>query len=184
MIYFPFSLHWAAPEKPVTDDSPSAIPARDLRAQRRAQRATKIARRKRVFRLMVSGYSCSQIAEKVRTSVATVRREINRNLTERQAKGAGRFARVEIAPLIKALRLVEAAADLGEVKAIVAYLRVVAALERYHELAAGTPSSRQSKAPPHALPPPPKALTFAISPANDEPATVHEARGATLEAQD
>ena len=132
---------------------------------------------------MVSGYSCSQIANKVRTSVATVRREINRTLIERQVNASGRFARVEIAPLIKALRLVEAAAELGEVKAIVAYLRVVAALERYHELAAGTSSSRQStKGAPHALPAPPKALTFAISPVN-EPATVDEAGDPALDTQ-
>ena len=132
---------------------------------------------------MVSGYSYSQIAEKVRTSVATVRREINRTLIERQVNASGRFARVEIAPLIKALRLVEAAAELGEVKAIVAYLRVVAALERYHELAAGTPSSRSStKASPHALPAPPKALTFVISPVN-EPATVDEAGDPALDTQ-
>ena len=165
----------------MTDDPTPSTPARDLRAQRRARRASKIARRKRVFSLMVSGYSYSQIAEKVRTSVATVRREINRTFTERQVNASGRFARVEIAPLIKALRLVEAAAELGEVKAIVAYLRVVAALDRYHELAAGTSPSRQStKAALQALPAPPRALTFAISPVNDEPVIVDEPQGAAL----
>jgi DNA-binding CsgD family transcriptional regulator len=172
------------PETPLTEDPTPATPTRDLRAQRRARRVTRIARRKRVLSLMVSGYSCSQIAKKVRTSVATVRREINRTLTERQVNASGSFARVEITPLIKALRLVEAAAELGEVKAIVAYLRVVAALDRYHELAAGTSSSCKSiKAAPQSLPAPPKALTFAISPVNDEPATVDEARDAALDTQ-
>ena len=168
----------------MTDDPAPSMLTRDLRAQRRARRATKSARRNRVFSLMVSGYNYSQIAEKVRISVGTVRREINRTLAERRVNASGRFARIEIAPLIKALRLVEAAAELGEVKAIVAYLRVVAALERYHELAAGNSSSRQStKAAPHALPAPLKALTFVISPVDDEPAIVDEAGGDALDTQ-
>jgi hypothetical protein len=168
----------------MTDDTAPSMLTRNLEAQRRARRATRVARRKRVFSLMVSGHSYSQIAEKVRTSVATVRREINQTLAERRVNASGRFARIEIAPLIKALRLVEAAAELGEVKAIVAYLRVVAALERYHELAAGDSSSRQStKAAPHALPAPPKALTFVISPVDDASAIVDEARGAALDTQ-
>ena len=45
----------------------------------------------------------------------------------------------------------------------------VAALDRYHELAAGPPPRRPSEAPPLALPTPPKALTFAAPPAGDEP---------------
>jgi hypothetical protein len=49
-------------------------------------------------------------------------------------------------------------------KAIATYLRVVAALDRYHELAAGPPPRRPAKAPPLALPSPPKALTFAPLP--------------------
>ncbi len=46
-------------------------------------------------------------------------------------------------------------------KAVATYLRVVAALDRYHELAAGPPPRALAKAPPLALPTPPKALTFA-----------------------
>jgi DNA-binding CsgD family transcriptional regulator len=163
----------------MTDNPAPSVLTGDRRAQRRARRATRIARRKRVFSLMVSGYSYSQIAEKVRTSIATVRREINRSLAERRVN-----ARIEIGPLIKALRLVEAAAELGEAKAIVAYLRVVAALERYHELAAGDSSSRQStKAAAHALPAPPKALTFVISPVDHETTIVDEAEGHALDTQ-
>ena len=49
-------------------------------------------------------------------------------------------------------------------KAIATYLRVVAALDRYHELAAGPPPRRPAKARPLALPTPPRALTFAPLP--------------------
>jgi transposase len=168
----------------MTDDPAPSTPAPDLRAQRRARREIRIARRERYFNLMASGYSCSQIAKIVRTSVATVRREIDRALAERRLDAPERFAQVQVARLVKALRLAEAAVELGELKAIATYLRVVAALDRYHELAAGTPSPRRSaKAPPLALPSPPKALTFAAPPASDDPSTVDEARGAAEETQ-
>jgi hypothetical protein len=159
----------------MTDDPPPSKPAPDLRAQRRARRATKIARRERYFNLMVSGYSCSQIARMVRTSAATVRREIDRALAERRLDAPERFAQVQVSRLVKALRLAEAAVELGELKAVATYLRIVAALDRYHELAAGTPPPRRStEAPPLALPTPPKALTFAAPPTGEEPSTVDE----------
>jgi DNA-binding CsgD family transcriptional regulator len=161
----------------MTDDPAPFNTAPDVRAQRRARRATKIARRERYFSLMASGYSCSQIARMVRTSAATVRREVDRALAERRLDAPERFAQVQVARLVKALRLAEAAIELGELKAVATYLRVVAALDRYHELAAGSPPPprRSAKAPPLALPTPPKALTFAAPPASDEPDIVAEA---------
>jgi hypothetical protein len=70
---------------------------------------------------------------------------------------------------VKALRLAEAAIELGELKAVATYLRVVAALDRYHELAAGGPPSRRPpEPPPLALPTPPKALTFIAAPDDDK----------------
>jgi DNA-binding CsgD family transcriptional regulator len=168
----------------MTDDPAPSTPAPDLRAQRRARRQIRIARRERYFNLMASGYSYSQIAKMVRSSVATVRREIDRALAERRLDAPERFAQVQVARLVKALRLVEAAVELGELKAVATYLRIVAALDRYHELAAGAPSPRRStKAPPLAPPAPPKALTFDAPPASDDPSTVDEARGAAEETQ-
>jgi DNA-binding CsgD family transcriptional regulator len=162
----------------MTDDPAPFNTAPDVRAQRRARRATKIARRERYFSLMASGYSCSQIARMVRTSAATVRREVDRALAERRLDAPERFAQVQVARLVKALRLAEAAIELGELKAVATYLRVVAALDRYHELAAGSPPPprrRSTEAPPLALPTPPRALTFAAPPASDEQDTVEEA---------
>jgi hypothetical protein len=95
-------------------------------------------------------------------SVATVRREINRALAERRLDEPERFAQVQVARLIKALRLAEAAVELGELKAVATYLQIIAALDRYHELGRGRPSTRRSNDPPPlALPVPPRALTFA-----------------------
>ena len=168
----------------MTDDPAPSTLAHDLRTQRRARRATRIARRERSFNLLASGYTYSQIAKMVRTSVATVRREIDRALAERRLDAPKRFSQVQVARLVKALRLVEAVVELGELKAVATYLRVVAALDRYHELAAGGPPPRRSTAPPALnLPTPAKALTFAARPASDEPSTVDEARGAPEEAQ-
>jgi DNA-binding CsgD family transcriptional regulator len=155
----------------MTNDPTPLTPAPDVRAQRRARRATRIARRERYFSLMASGYTCNQIAKMVRTSAATVRREVDRALAERRLDAPERFAQVQVARLVKALRLAEAAIELGELKAVATYLRVVAALDRYHELAAGSPPPprRSTKAPPLALPAPPEALTFAAPPASNEP---------------
>ena len=152
----------------MTDDPASPSEAAGVRAQRRARRETRIARRERCFNLMTSGYSLSQIAKMVQASAATVRREIDQALAERRLDAPERFAQVQVARLMKALRLAEAAIELGEMKAVATYLRVVAALDRYHELAAGPPPRRSPEAPPLALPTPPKALTFAAPPAADE----------------
>jgi DNA-binding CsgD family transcriptional regulator len=168
----------------MTDDPASSTPAPDLRAQRRARHATRIARRERSFNLLASGYTYNQIAKRVRTSVATVRREINRALAERRLDEPERFAQVQVARLIKALKLAEAAVELGELKAVATYLQIIAALDRYHESGTGRPSTRRSTdAPPLALPRPPKALTFASPPASDDPSTVDEARAAAEENQ-
>jgi hypothetical protein len=168
----------------MTDDSAPSTPERDLRAQRRARRATRIARRERSINLQASGYPYRPIAKTVRTSVATVRREIDRALAERRLDAPERFAQVQVARLIKALKLAEAAVELGELKAVATYLQIVAALDRYHELGRGRAITRRStNAPPLALPVPPKALTYASPLADDEASALDEARVAAEEAQ-
>jgi DNA-binding CsgD family transcriptional regulator len=160
----------------MTKDPAPLTPTPDLRAQRRTRRESKIARRERYFQLMTSGYSCGQIAKMVQISAATIRREVDRALAERRLDAPEQFAQVQVARLVKALRLAEAAIELGELKAVATYLRVIAALDRYHEMAPGNPPPRRSsEAPPLALPTPPKALTFAATAAAGEPDAVDEA---------
>jgi hypothetical protein len=156
------------------DDPAPSPPLSGIRAQRRAKRTRKIARRERYFGLLLSGYSFSQIAKMGQASVATVRREIDQALAERRLDAPDRFAQVQVARLHKALRLAEAAIELGELKAVATYLRVVAALDRYHEAAPGPAPRRPIEAPPLALPAPPKALTFAPLP-DEEPSPLDEA---------
>ncbi len=168
----------------MTDDTTPSTSQRDVRAQRRARRTTRIARRERSFSLLASGYTYNQIAKMVRASVATVRREIDRALAERRLDEPERFAQVQVARLVKALRLAEAAVELGELKAVAVYLQIVAALDRYHELGRGKPITRRPiDAPPLALPVPPKALTYAAPPAGDGPSALDEARADAEETQ-
>jgi AraC-like DNA-binding protein len=174
------SAAFAAKGEPMTNDSdPKSAPsaAAVARTQGRARRETRTARREQCFALMTSGYSLSQIAQLVQASAATVRREIDRALADRRLDAPERFAQVQVARLLKALRLAEAAIEIGELKAVATYLRVVAALDRYHEVAQGLPPPRRTaEAPPLALPTPPRALAFAPL-ADDEPSAVEEAAG-------
>lgn len=158
-------------------DDPAPTAQAGARAEARARRENRLERRERCFNLMMSGYTLRQIAKMVQASSATVRREIDRALAERRLDAPERFARVQVARLMKALRLAEAAVELGEMKAISTYLRVVAALDRYHEMAAGPPPRAPADPPPPALPTPRKALTFA--PLDDgEPPVAEEAQAA------
>jgi hypothetical protein len=165
----------------MTDKPTPAKPAPDLRDERGG---TLIARRERYFKLMASGPIRLRIATMARTSVAAVQREINRALAERKRDPPRRFARAQAARLVKALRLAEAAVELVELKAVAAYLRIAAALDRFHELAAGTPPPRRpTAAPPLAPPTPPKALSFDAPPANQDPSTIDEPSRAAEEIQ-
>ena len=165
----------------MTDDPRSAPPAAaGARTQARARREDRIARRERFFELLMSGHTYAQIARTAQISAATVRREIDRALAERRPDAPERYARMQVARLQKAMKLAEAAIELGELKAVGIYLRVVAALDRYHQLAASPAPSRRAKAPPLALPAPPKALIFAPE-TGGEPAPVDEAAGEAAE---
>ncbi len=145
-----------------------------IRAQRRARREARIARRESYFELFVSGYSCQQIAGAAKVSPATVRRAIDRAIAERRLDAPERYARVQVARLTKALRLADASIERGELKAIDPYMRLIAALDRYHGLGAESmwpqrPASARSAAPaapPLALAAPPPALHSAAPPAD------------------
>ncbi len=97
----------------MTNDAKPSTQADGVRTQRRSRRETRLKRRERCFSLMTSGYTLSQIAKSVQASSATVRREIDRALAERRLDAPERFAQVQVARLMKALRLAEAAIELG-----------------------------------------------------------------------
>ena len=167
----------------MTADPASPSQRAAVRAQRRARRNQRIARRENFFDLIASGYSCRQIAEAAKVSAATVRREIDRAIAERRLDAPERYARVQVARLTKALRLADASIERGELKAIKPYMRLIAALDRYHGL--GTASARRAPAtgatlPPaevsrRALPAPPLAATDRAPSLDGDPPVTEEA---------
>lgn len=162
----------------MTEPTAPPSPAPGAGAERRAKRSTRIARGERAFSLMASGYTLTQIANMVWTCVASGRREIDQALVARHPEAPKRFAQAQVARLVKALRLAEAAIELGELKAAAAYLRIAAALDRYHELAAGSRPSGSTEAPPRAPPKALQALTFVEPTDNDDSAAIEEAQHA------
>ena len=165
-----------------TRDPASPSQGAAVRAQRRARRNERIARRENFFDLVASGYSCRQIAEAAKVSAATVRREIDRAIAERRLDAPERYVHVQVARLAKALRLADASIERGDLKAVGPLVRLVAALDRYHGLgrastqrapAAGAPLP-PAEAPPLALPAPPLALAHARPPLDGEPPIAEE----------
>ena len=142
----------------MTDSPRQPQRARD-RAGRKQRRTERLARRESYFDLLASGYSCQQIAEGAKVSVATVRRAVDQALAERRLDAPERYAHVQVARLTKALRLADASIERGELKALAPFVKLVAALDRYHGLAASAPAA-PAEAPPLALPASPLALTY------------------------
>jgi hypothetical protein len=144
----------------------------EARARRRARREARIAQGESYFELLASGYSCRQIAEAAKVSVLTVKRAIDRAIAERRLDAADRYAHLQVTRLNKALRLADASIERGELRAIEPYMRLIAALDRYHGLGPAGARSRKAAiahraapaAPPLALPAPPPALTSVAPP--------------------
>ena len=136
-----------------------------VRAQRRARRNERIARRENFFDLVASGYSCRQIAEAAKVSAATVRREIDRAIAKRRLDAPERYVHVQVARLTKALRLADASIERGELKAVGPLVRLVAALDRYH----GLGKSSAQRAPAAAGAPLPPSGGPAARPARSAP---------------
>src|SRR5271170_3350961 len=148
-----------APKEPTMNDDPAPHSKRaDLRAGRKTRRKQQLALREAVFDMIASRYDYQVIAATLEISVATVRREFDRAIDERRLDAPERYARVQVARLHKALRVVDELVDKGDPKAVAPLIRLVAALDRYHGLAPARPAP-ETPSPPLALPAPPLALT-------------------------
>ena len=145
-----------------------------VRAGRRARRARRIARRETYFDLMASGFSCERIAEEANVSAATVRREVDRAVAEQRLDAPERYAHLQVARLNKALRVADGSIEKGDMT-IGPFLRLVAALDRYHGLAPQRAARARAAAPPLALAAPPLALTHAAPVPQAEPPLAAEA---------
>jgi Homeodomain-like domain len=89
-------------------------------------------RREAVFDLFVSGFSHQQIAKALNASTSTVRRIVDTAVADRRLDAPERFARVQVARLSKALSHADLKLERGDIRAFTPYLKIVAALDRYH----------------------------------------------------
>ena len=151
----------------MNDDPASHSKRAGLRAERKTRRKEQLALREAVFDMIASGYGYEVIAANLEISVATVRREFDRAIAERRLDAPERYARVQVARLNKAMRVIDELVDKGDPKAVAPLIRLVAALDRYHGLAPARPAPKAR--PPLALPAPPLALTHAAPPLGGEP---------------
>ena len=136
--------------------------------QREATRGRRLAtaeRRRTVFELVVSGHSYESIARETGLSPSALRRDIDKAIAARAIEAPQRYVHLQVARIEKALLAADAAIERGDVRAVSQYLKVVAALDRYHGLAAALAPPEPAPARP-TLPAPaaPLALTHAAPP--------------------
>ncbi len=88
-------------------------------------------------------------------SARTIRREIDRAVEEKRLDAPDRYVHLQVRRLTKALRAADARIDRGDMAAVAPFLKVVAALDRYHGLKEPfRPSQRARRAiPPDPAPP-------------------------------
>jgi hypothetical protein len=149
-------------------DAPENLSKRQR--QRKATRGRRLAiaeRRRTMFELVVSGYSYEAIARETGLSPSALRRDVGKAIAARAIEAPERYIHLQVARIEKALLAADAAIERGDVRAVSQYLKVVAALDRYHGLAAALtpPESASAPAQPSLpAPAPPLALTHAASP--------------------
>ena len=121
----------------MSDDE--AVVEAQAKSSRANERAAKKARREAraqvaesVFEAVAGGCSIELIAKRRKVSARTVRREMDQALSRRRLDAPERYAHLQVAQLMKALSVADGALDEGDLKAVPAMLKVVAALDRYH----------------------------------------------------
>ena len=136
--------------------------------QREATRARRLAtaeRRQTVFELVVSGHSYEAIARETGLSPSALRRDVGKAIAARAIEAPQRYIHLQVARIEKALLAADAAIERGDVRAVSQYLKVVAALDHYHGLAAALAPPEPAPAQPSLpAPAPPLALTHAAPP--------------------
>ncbi len=148
----------------MTEQNPSPSRRDQARAQAKNLQTKGFERREAIFDLFVSGFSHHQIAKSTDLSPSTVRRIIDTALAERRPDSADRFVRVQVARLMKALSLADQKLEQGDARGFAPYIKIVAALDRYH----GLESRGLSRRPP-AIPAIPAAAPQLALPAAAPP---------------
>ncbi len=143
----------------MVDDEPLSKRAAARRAAQE-RRAAKAALHETSFEALAAGWSVQQIAAIRNVSVRTIQREIDSALAERRLDAPDRFVHLQVARLTKALRVADSRLDRGQLAAVGPFVKVVAALDRYHRLT-DPPTEVGGQAIELRLRAPPLALTHA-----------------------
>ena len=155
----------------MTEEFASPSQRVEARAAAKERRTKGFERREAVFDLFVSGFSHQQIATALKTSSHTVRRIIDTAVADRRLDAPERFARIQVARLAKALSHADHRLEQGDMKAFAPYLKILAALDRYHGLDGRGVSLRPAQVD-GALPTPPPPLALPKPASSDEAAEV------------
>jgi hypothetical protein len=147
-------------------DQPAALSARQRRREAsRARRLARVDQRNTLFELVLSGHSHGAIARESGVSLKALRRLVDREIADRRLDAPDRHIRMQVARIEKALVVADAALEAGRSGAVSSYLKIVAALDRYHGVAAALalPSPLLSDAPQLPAAAAPLALTHAAA---------------------
>ncbi len=118
-----------------------------LRTLAQTRRAAKAERREIMLELVVAGYERELIAQKLCVSLATVRREVDKAIDQRALDAPDRYVRLQVTRLTRALRVVDDALQLCDLKAVEPLVKIVGLLDRYHGLAAASATNRRAVEP-------------------------------------
>ena len=132
------------------------------RSLAKRRREASAAWRESSFDALASGFSLQQIAEARSVRVRTIRREVDRAVAAKRLDAPDRYVHLQVARLTKALRLADVSIERGDLRAIAALTKVVAALDCYHGLQAPSRPTENALLP--APPAPPLALAHAAPP--------------------
>jgi hypothetical protein len=139
----------------MTEELASPSQRAEVRAAAKKRQTKGFERRDAVFDLFVSGFSHQQIAKALNASTSTVRRIVDTAVADRRLDAPERFARVQVARLSKALSHADDRLERGDMRAFTPYLKIVAALDRYHRLdARGVPQRLEHTEDVRSAPPP------------------------------
>jgi hypothetical protein len=87
-----------------------------LRALAQKRRVTRAERREIMLELVVAGYERELIAQKLCVRLATVRREVDKAIDQRALDAPDRYVRMQVTRLTRALRVVDDALQLCDLK--------------------------------------------------------------------
>jgi DNA-binding CsgD family transcriptional regulator len=141
-----------------------------IREAAAARRTAKAERRRALLDLVISGHGYSQIAETMKISVATVRREVDRALARLRPQPPENYVLLQMARVQKALLSVDQRLEKGDLRAVPALATLLGEFDRYQDVATALGLGAPAKPPlqkkaPKRLKSPDRSTKFPSRPA-------------------